>query len=223
MTGSRILLNDKTLEVHWDGHASVRTVDEGFTVAVDPFSRVSPDFTADIILITKSSEGHFDPDFLEKVSGPRTVLVLPELMKDSEVPCDDVEYLGENERIDIYNVEIEAVPVYDEDGESGEGLGYRFVMGSTSVYVAGETDFYDDLIDLEGRVDYAFLPVEGECAMGVDEAARTAVKIKPRVTVPYNYGGPFFDEEVDLQGLMVELERRNLKCEILDSGFTESS
>lgn len=207
------MIEDEGLKVFWDGHASVRVNDNGFTVAVDPYGRVSPDFEADIILVTHQDSGHFDPEVIEEISTPRTVLLLPEAMRDVEVPVDDVEYLGIGDQIDIYNVEIEGVPMVNEYHERGQGLGYRFVMADRGFYVAGDTGMFDEVMDLEGRVDYAFLPIEGEYTMDVEEASGMAVKIKPRVTIPYHYGPPFFDEEnVDLRGFKVELERRNLNC-----------
>lgn len=211
------MIDDNGLKVFWDGHASVRVSDNGFTVAVDPYSRVSPDFEADIVLVTHQDSGHFDPEVIEEISTPRTVLLLPESMRDVEAPVDDVEYLDIGERIDIYNVEIEGVPMCNEYHERGKGLGYRFVMAETSFYVAGDTGMFDEVMDLEGRVDYAFLPIEGEYTMDVEEASGMAVKIKPKVTVPYHYGPPFFDDkDVDLRGFKVELERRNLECRFME-------
>jgi len=206
------------LKVFWDGHASVRAVDQGFTVAVDPFSKVSPGFEADIVLVTHKDKGHFDYDKLEDVCGPRTVLVMPESMKDTNVPCMDVEFLEEGEMVDIYNVEVEAVPMYNSHHGRGEGVGYRFVMDGRSIYVAGDVNFMDEASELEGRVDVAFLPVEGAFTMDVKEAIKMAVRIKPDTVVPYHYGEPFFDDkEIDLRGLKAALEDRNIGCEILES------
>lgn len=207
----------KGLNIFWDGHASIRVNDQEFTVAIDPFSDVSPDFEADIVLITHEDSGHFDPEQLEKVCSDRTVIVLPESMEHVEVPCMDVEYIEEGEVLDIYNVEIEAIPMYNEYHERGQGFGYRFVMAGRSVYVAGDTGLIDEATDLEGRVDLAFLPVEGIYSMDVEGAIRMAVRAKPDMVVPYHYGGPYFeDEEVDLRSFKAELEDRNIRCEIVD-------
>lgn len=207
----------KGVKLFWDGHASVRAVDQGFTVAVDPFSEVSPDFEADIILVTHKDKGHFDYDKLDELCDSRTVLVLPESMEDVDVPCMDVEYLREGEMVDIYNVAIEAVPMHNSHHEQGEGVGYRFVMGGRSFYVAGDTGLMDEASELESKVDVAFLPVEGAFTMDVEEAVRMAVRIKPDTVIPYHYGEPFFsDKEIDLRGLKAALEDRNIECKILD-------
>lgn len=212
------MLDYRDFKVYWDGHASVRVEDDGFTVAVDPYSEVNTDFTADIILLTHDDAGHYDPEALEKLKGPRTVLVAPESMKDKEFPVRDVEYISEGEHLDIYSVEIEAVPMFNEDHERGNGVGYRFVMRDKAFYVAGDTGLQDELRELENRVNVAFLPVEGVYTMDVEEAIKAAVKVKPDIAVPYHYGRPFFEDvEVDLRGFEAELVERNIGVEVLDS------
>lgn len=207
-------------KVFWDGHASVRIEDDGFTVAVDPYSQVNTDFTADIILVTHDDSGHYDPEALEEVQGPRTVLVAPESMKDKDFPVRDVEFISEGEHLDIYSVEIEAVPMFNEHHSRGNGVGYRFVMRDKAFYVAGDTGLQDELRELENRVNVAFLPVDGVYTMDVEEAIKAAVKVKPDIAVPYHYGRPFFgDVEVDLRGFEAELVERNIGVEVLDSEF----
>ncbi len=203
-------------EVYWDGHASVRVVDDGFTVAVDPHGEVSPDFEADLVLITRGDEGHWDTGKLESVCKGGTCVVVPESIEKEDVPCSDVEYIEDGEVIDIFGIEIEAVPIYRE-GRREEGNGYRFVMRDNSFYVAGDTGLVDEAFELENRVDVAFLPVEGDYAMDVEEAVKMAVRIKPRVTIPYQYGEPFFsDGEINTKEMKAGLEDRNLNCKVLE-------
>lgn len=205
-------------EVSWDGHASVRVSDDGFTVAVDPYTEAFTGFEADIILVTHADAGHFDREAIEQVKGPRTVLVAPESMKEEDFPVRDVEYISEGEHLDIYSVEIEAVPMFNDDHPRGEGVGYRFVMRDKAFYVAGDTGLQDELRELENRVNVAFLPVDGVYTMEVEEAIKAAVRIKPDIAVPYHYGRPFFEDvEVDLRGFEAELVERNIGVEVLDS------
>ncbi len=208
-------LDYQGLKVYWDGHASVRAVDGDFTVAVDPYSRVSPDFEAGIVLVTHADSGHFDPGKLEDVCGDRTCVVAPSSMEEEEIPCLDIEYVEKGEVIDIYGVEIEAVPMYNDHHERGTGLGYRFVMDDTSIYVAGDTGLIDEVREIEGNVDIAFLPVEGVFTMDVEDAVKMAVRVKPDVVVPYHYGEPFFDDSINLKGFASELEDRNIRCKVL--------
>lgn len=212
------MLDYEGFEIHWDGHASVRIEDKGFNVLVDPFNEVSPDVDADLVLITHRSEGHYDPEFIEQVCTDKTCVVVPESMEDESIPCQDVEYVASDEIIDVYGIEIQAVPSYSQGKVNSEGNGYRFVMRGTSFYVSGRTEVIEDAYELEGRVDVAFLPVDGEFNMDVDEAVKMAVRIKSDITVPYHYGKPFYEgSSTDLRGLKAELDDRNLRCEILES------
>ena len=203
----------KGLKVFWDGHASVHVSDDGFTVAVDPFSEVGTGFEADLVLVTHGDVGHFDEDALEKVRTGRTVFVCPESV---DLPFRDVEYVSEGDMIDVYGVEVEAVPMYNDEHARGSGVGYRFVMDGASFYVAGDTGLVDEMRDLERRVDLAFLPIEGEYTMSVSEAVRAAVRIKPEVVVPYHYGEPFFPGKgPEAKEFRAELLDRNIECKLM--------
>jgi L-ascorbate metabolism protein UlaG (beta-lactamase superfamily) len=202
-------------DVFWDGHASVRVEDNGFTVAVDPFSKLDTDFEADIVLVTHAHAGHFDKEALEQVKGDKTVFVFPDSFED--VPFRDSEFISEGEKIDVYEVEIEAVPMYNDEHIRGQGVGYRFSMNGTSFYVSGDTGLIDEMLDLEKKVDLAFLPVDEEFTMSVDDAVQSAVRIKPELAIPYHFGKPFFpDTERNAEKFKAELEDRSIRCEILE-------
>lgn len=203
------------VEILWDGHASLRFLDHGFTLSVDPYSEVSPDTSVDLVLLTHADEGHFDPGKLETVCGDRTVVVAPGSMKDREIPCKDIEFIEEDETIDIYGVEIESVPMYNEHHERGEGLGYRFVMAGNSFYVAGDTGPVDDIRLIEDRIEVAFLPIDGEFTMDAEEAAAMAKRFRPKVVVPYHYGPPFFSD-TDTGPLESALEDIEIDCVVLE-------
>lgn len=217
MQGSE-LLEHNGFEIYWDGHASVRISDEGFTVAVDPYAEVSPDVKADIILLTHDDVGHYDPGQIEKMCSDGTCVVAPQSMDSEEIPCKDTEFVTEGEMLDIFGVEIEPVPMYNEDHPRGEGVGYRFVMRDHSFYVAGDTGLIDEAFELENRVDVAFLPIEGVYTMDVEEAVKMSVRIKPNLVIPYHFGEPFFESSADATGFKAELEDRNIRCEVLDPG-----
>jgi len=205
-------------EIYWDGHSAIRIEDNGFIVLVDPFRKVSSDVEADLVLVTHADVGHFDSEFLEKVCSDNTCVVVPESMENKEIPCQDVEYVSEDEVIDVFGIEIESVPMYNQETSHEKGNGYRFVMRDTSFYAAGDTGLIEEAYDLEGRINIAFLPIDGEHTMDLDDAVKMAVRIKPEITIPYHYGEPFFEDlEVDLRGLKAEMDDRNLRCEILES------
>lgn len=189
-----------SFEVFWDGDSSVRVRDREFTLAVDP-GKNSPVFEAGIVLIT--GETSFDYEALKNVCGRGTCVVLPTSLKDKKVPCNDVEYVKAGETVDIFSVEIEALK------GCSKSLAYRFDMQGTSFYVSGGVGFRKKLIELENRVDVAFLKASEES--DEEEAVRSAVRIKPSVVVPYMYSGN--NSVVD--NLKADLEDRNISCQIM--------
>jgi L-ascorbate metabolism protein UlaG (beta-lactamase superfamily) len=212
--GESFSVDFEGFDVYWDGHASVRVEDKGFTVAVDPFSKLDTDFEADIVLVTHAHAGHFDRDALEEVKGDRTVFVFPDSFE--EVPFRDSEFLGEGEKIDIYEVEIEAVPMYNDEHLRRQGVGYRFSMNGTSFYVAGDTGLTEEMRDLEKKIDLAFLPVDGQYTMDVDEAVQAAVRIKPSLAIPYHFRKPFFpDSRKNAEKFAAELKDRSIDSKVL--------
>ena len=63
-----------------------------------------------------------------------------------------------------------------------------------TVYFAGDTDLYDGMADLAGKVDVALLPISGwgpkvgEGHLDGHSAAEAAALIKPRYVVPIHWG-----------------------------------
>ncbi len=78
-------------------------------------------------------------------------------------------------------------------GPTAEAVGF-LVQGSTSVYFAGDTDLFDAMSELAGRVDVALLPVwgwgpsVGPGHLDPERAARAAARIAPRVAIPIHWG-----------------------------------
>ena len=187
-----------SFEVFWDGDSSVRVRDREFTLAVDP-GKNSPVFEAGIVLIT--GETSFDYEALKNVCGRGTCVVLPTSLRDKSVPCNDVEYVEAGETLDIFSVEIEAL--------KGNSLAYRFDMQGTSFYISGGVGFRKELIDLENRIDVAFMKASEES--DEEDVVRGAVRIKPSVVVPYMYS----EGNSVVDNLRADLEDRNISCHIM--------
>ncbi|MFB6115913.1 MAG: hypothetical protein ABEK10_00215 [Candidatus Nanosalina sp.] len=182
----------------WDGGRSIRIRDNEFTLAVDPQSGLSPDFEAAVVLIT--SEEGFDGEKLAEVCGRGTCVVLPEAMNDRMVPSQDVEFVRPGEEIDIYGVLIEAV-------KSNGSFSYRFSMRDSSFFVSPDSTDIEEVLELENRVNLAFLSATRE--QDLEDIVRNAVKIKPEGVVPYLYDG-----SRSLEGFKAELEDRNISCSL---------
>ncbi len=67
------------------------------------------------------------------------------------------------------------------------GLGVGFLVEFPTglrVYHAGDTDLVNEMAELRGRVDVAFLPVSGQNVMNPEEAAEAVRTIRPAIAVP---------------------------------------
>ncbi len=202
--GLSLLFKYGDFEVFWDSCASLRVRDKEFTVAVDP-SKVSPNFSAGIVLITGEGEEYFDKEKLKQVCGKGTCVVAPEDLSTRDVPCQDVEFVGDGDTLDIFGVEIEVLQVNGV-------VSYRFDMRGTSFFASGGSGFSEKFIEMENRVDVAFLQVAGS-ELSEDEIVKNAVRIKPKIVVPYHYGEPFFpDYLANIDNLKADIEDRNMEC-----------
>jgi L-ascorbate metabolism protein UlaG (beta-lactamase superfamily) len=79
-------------------------------------------------------------------------------------------------------------------GPRVEAAGYEIASAERRVYFAGDTDLFEEMAELAGRIDVALLPIAGwgprlgTGHLDPDTAAEAAVLIKPRVVVPIHWG-----------------------------------
>jgi len=107
----------------------------------------------------------------------------------------DFEPLDPGSIVDIYGVMIKAF--------EGNELSYWFKMGSKSFYFSSMPGEKEGLDWLENNVDIAFLEA---CEGSIKEA----VKIKPRLVIPYGHGSDLEAEE-----FAIELRDRSIDVEII--------
>ena len=104
--------------------------------------------------------------------------------------------VGDTEKVGALTVT--AVPARHDGGRGpggprAEALGY-VVRGRHGVYFAGDTELFDEMSDLSGRLDVALLPVAGwgprlgAGHMDPLQAARAASLLKPRIAIPVHWG-----------------------------------
>lgn len=78
-------------------------------------------------------------------------------------------------------------------GRRVEALGYE-LRDRRAVYFAGDTDLFDEMEEMAGRIDVALLPVGGWGPrlrgrhLDCNSAAEAAAMIRPRVAVPIHWG-----------------------------------
>ena len=106
--------------------------------------------------------------------------------------------LDEGDRHAVGAVDVEAVPAHHDGrrhplGRPVPALGF-LLEGPVRIYFAGDTDVFDEMAALAGRVDVALLPVGGwgprlpPGHMDPDAAARATALIRPAIAIPIHWG-----------------------------------
>jgi len=110
----------------------------------------------------------------------------------------DVRELAAGQELELGRLHVQATTATHPRGRwrGGGGpppIGF-LVDGSRTVYFAGDTDLFDEMAQLTGRVDVALLPIAGwGRTLGAGHldparAARATAIIAPRVVVPIHWG-----------------------------------
>jgi L-ascorbate metabolism protein UlaG (beta-lactamase superfamily) len=200
-------------ELVFVGHSTVLLDLGGTRILTDPLleRRVAhirrrtpvPDVTRllplSAILISHSHADHLHRASLRRVAGEHPVIAphgCGRMLKRWGVQ--NVVEVETGERIAVGDVEVEAVPALHDGrrqplGRRMDAVGY-LVDGPVRVYFAGDTDVFDDMAALAGRVDIALLPVWGwgprlpEGHLDPESAARAVELIRPRIAVPIHWG-----------------------------------
>jgi L-ascorbate metabolism protein UlaG (beta-lactamase superfamily) len=166
-------------------------------VYTDPF-KVAKGDEADIVLLSHEHYDHLSLEDLEKVCSPGTTIL-------ASPPCEvglknlrvkEKRFLDANAKYTVGKVVIETVPAYNvnkfrEPGKpfhpkEAKGIGFVIEMDGTRVYYAGDTDFIPEMKSIQ--CDIALLPVSGTYVMTVEEAAKAAQTLAPKIAVPMHYG-----------------------------------
>jgi len=204
-------------------HASVMLEWQGKVIYVDPVG--VPYFKgmpkADLVLITHDHSDHMDPKTIALIQGPRTIFVVPPVVKKTVTDAQVVMTNGESHTVELGGVQIpiEAVPMYNmvrkrPDGEyfhpKGQGNGYILTLGGKRIYFSGDTECTPEVKALR-NIDVAFLCMNLPYTMPVSEAAACVKEFRPKVVYPYHYRGQNTETfAADLKGVPgVEVRLRN--------------
>jgi L-ascorbate metabolism protein UlaG (beta-lactamase superfamily) len=180
-------LADHLRGVTWFRQSSIRIRRSGLEIHVDPWG-VPEAGPADFILLTHPHFDNFSEEDIDRLRGPRTVIVAPASMKKQLQGADH--FLRPGDLLQLEELDILAVPAHNlqkryHPAENG-WLGYVFTVDGTTFYHAGDTDLLDAMRTI--HCDVAFLPCNGHYTMDAEAAARAGEACGARIVVPVHWG-----------------------------------
>ncbi len=152
-----------------------------------------PDAAA--VLLTHEHPEHFDPQALKLLAARVPEAIGPPKMHSrlEGLGFRKVTDLGWWDKAHVGDLLVTAVPARHGVPENG----YVLEMGGVGAYVAGDTAWFPEVVDVATRfphLDVVLLPVGGKRLfgfrreMGPEEAARAAAILNPRRVIPIGYG-----------------------------------
>jgi L-ascorbate metabolism protein UlaG (beta-lactamase superfamily) len=200
----------------WVGHATVLLELGGARLLTDPVLRgrlghlvrhgapPAPGVTErlDAVLISHLHLDHLDAPSLRMLEPDVRVLAprgaAPVLRKLGFAKAQE---LIVGDRVTVGGAEVVAVPAEHDGrriplGPEADTLGF-VVSGERTVYFAGDTDLFDGMREMAGRLDVALLPIWGwGPSLGPGHldplgAAQAAALLRPRLAVPIHWGTLF--------------------------------
>jgi len=185
-------IDDNKIHFSPVSHASFVIQKGNLTIFVDPVSdyekyKAYP--TPQFILITHDHGDHFNATLLSNYKNEKTVIVAPKIV---------VQNLGygktisNGENINIFNVEIEAVPMYNTTPDrlmfhpKSVGNGYVLTIEYERIYISGDTEDIPEMRQLK-NIDYAFICMNIPYTMTAEQAASAVLEFKPKQVYPYHY------------------------------------
>jgi L-ascorbate metabolism protein UlaG (beta-lactamase superfamily) len=190
----------RRVEITWLAHAAFKIRSGSRIIYIDPrymktHARIIGTFfenpeEADIILFTHDHADHFHPSSIGKMITSHTTLLGPERCR--KKMGSRVRAIAPGEHVTVGTIDIETTEAYSnvhfrKPGvpwhPRGEGVGYIITLWGKRVYHAGDTDFIPEMKKLRG-IDIAMLPIDGKFNMGINDASKAVMAIKPRIAIP---------------------------------------
>ena len=202
-----------TERLTWVGHATVLLEVGGARLLTDPLlrsrlmhlrrqsARPAPEIAEriDAVLISHLHFDHLDLASLKRL-GRRVRVLVPRgagrFLR--RLGFTRVEELAVGDMATVAGARVHAVHAIHDGrrrplGTVADTLGFE-ISGAHHVYFAGDTDLYDDMRSLAGRLDVALLPVWGwgpslgPGHMDPEAAAKAVALARPRIAVPIHWG-----------------------------------
>ena len=200
------------MEVRWLGHSTVLVELDGVQVLTDPLLRKrvahlrrstpaarAPATAVDAVLISHGHHDHLDLPSLRKLPRAVPVIVprgLGELIRKQGFA--DVREVLAGDELEVSGVRVRVSHAEHDERRRGSAIravpvGYA-LLGSASVFFAGDTDVFPGLEHIVSDLDLALIPIWGWGAtlgsghLDPQSAAEAVALLRPRVVVPIHWG-----------------------------------
>jgi L-ascorbate metabolism protein UlaG (beta-lactamase superfamily) len=206
MQDDNVATTNGTLVIHPVHHAGVVLSWNGKRIVADP-TNWPPDANSgagpfrgaappDVILITHEHGDHFSVPTLTELTGPNTVIVVPQAVFGMLPPAlqAKAKVMKNGDHQTYAGVDIEAVPEYNVTPArlmyhpKGRDNGYVLNLGGKRVYLAGDTEETPELKTL-ANIDIAFIPINLPYTETEEAAAQWVKDFKPKIVYPYHTNG----------------------------------
>ena len=168
------------------GHATIM-VKGNVVVYTDPYQLNTEPPKADIILVSHEHYDHLDPEKIAAIRKDDTEILI---FGSGAKKIDGARQVNAGETHMVKGVKVEVINCYNIGKQfhpKGTNGGFIFTMGKVRVFFGGDTDYVPEFGGLDD-VDVALLPIGGTYTMNIDEAAKAAKTISPKIVIPYHYG-----------------------------------
>ncbi len=199
-------------------HSAIK-IKGDYVIYIDPYNIDKEYHDADYIFCTHSHYDHFSKQDILKVKKDGTYYVVTQDLlndvKDLALDENHIVVVVPNEEYTVNGLGFKTLRAYNKNKEfhkkENNWVGYIINVNSCIYYIAGDTDFLDELRNV--KCDIALLPVGGYYTMNAKEAALLANSIMPKYAIPTHYGSIVGTKQDGKT--FVSLLDKNIKGEIL--------
>lgn len=183
------------LEITVIGHCFYYFKFNRLNIYVDPIPNVG-DISmlpkADLILITHDHRDHLSTSVIQSLSKYTTKVIAS---KACIKKMDFGEFLENGQQTTFEDIFIKAVPMYNVVNlrpddvpyhPKGDGNGYFLLFGDKTVYIAGDTEYIDEMRFFM-KPDIAFIPMMMPFCMDEEMFIKVVKRLKPEIVYPVHY------------------------------------
>ncbi len=173
-------------KIIWQGHSS-------FLIGADPRIQIAPwrviqdDSAPDIILVGHDHYDHCSLADIEKIRGDNTLIIGNEAVARVVAGAN---VIRDWQSINLGKASVKGVPAYSVSDprhpREDKGLGFLISLDYYDIYYVGDSNIVPEMSMLQP--DILLLPIDGYGRMSVEEGLRLVTMLKPRWTIPYNWG-----------------------------------